>query len=67
MPCHCTTAFLLPVSSLVDMKDLLNALPGVDLTDPASIEALFEAVGEVDAIVSAAVDGIETGRTFELD
>lgn len=67
MPCHCTTAFLLPVSSLVDTKDLLNALPGVDLTDPASIEALFEAVGEVDAIVSAAVDGIETGRTFELD
>ena len=28
--------------------------PSVDLTDPASITALFEAVGEVDAIISAA-------------
>ena len=31
-----------------------NTEPSVDLTDPASIEALFKEIGEVDAIVSAA-------------
>lgn len=31
-----------------------NTTPSVDLDDPASIEALFAEVGEVDAIVSAA-------------
>lgn len=57
------------VAALRDRHEVIEAsrstTPAVDVTDPASIEALFAAVGPVDAVVSA-VGSVPFGAVTDL-